>query len=144
MTGVTSIWASCGVRAFIWTRGSDDDAVPEISSGSGSLYSTRGLFVNPIKGSNSRGSGRRKRGSYRPHIEAREGGGSVKADHVPRGKLCRATKITSNCFGQAGEGIALYCLIGDDVHPYRINVCNDPVSSRARQVNRDSGGSAGE
>ena len=30
VTGVTSIWASCGVRAFIWTRGSDDDAVPEI------------------------------------------------------------------------------------------------------------------
>ena len=78
------------------------------------------------------------------HIEAREGGGSVKADQVPRGKLCRATKIASSCFGQAGEGIALYCLIGNDVHPYRINVCNDPVSSRARQVNRDSGGSAGE
>ena len=103
-----------------------------------------GLFVNPIKRSNSRGSGCRKRGSYRPHIEAREGGGSVKADQVPRGKLSRATKIASSCFGQAGEGIALYCLIGDDVHPYLINVCNDPVSSRARQVNRNSGGSAGE
>ena len=78
------------------------------------------------------------------HIEARERGGSVKADQVARGKLCRATKIASSCFGQAGEGIALYCLIGDDVHPYRINVSNDPVSGRARQVNRDSGGSAGE
>ena len=67
VTGVTSSWASCGVRAFTGTRGSDDDAVPEISSGSRSLYSVRGLFVNPIKRSNSRGSGRHKRGSYRPY-----------------------------------------------------------------------------
>ena len=29
------------------------------------------------------------------------------------------------------------CLIGDDVHPYRINYCDDPISSRARQLNRD-------
>ena len=32
---------------------------------------------------------------------------------------------------------ALYCLIGDDVHPYRINYCDDPISSRARQLDRD-------
>ena len=33
--------------------------------------------------------------------------------------------------------VALYCIIGDDVHPYRINDCDDPVSSRARQLSRD-------
>ena len=31
VTGVTSSWASCGVRAFKGTRGSDDHAVPGIS-----------------------------------------------------------------------------------------------------------------
>ena len=46
-------------------------------------------------------------------------------------------KAHSSCFGQAGEDIALYCLIGDGVHPYRINDCDDLVSSRARQLNRD-------
>ena len=78
------------------------------------------------------------------HVEARKGGGSVKANQVPGGKLCRATKSASSYFGQAGEGIALYCLIVDDVHPYRINDCDDPVSSRTRQLNRDRGSSAGE
>ena len=48
-TGVTSFWASCGVRAFKGTRGSDDDAVPEISSGSRSLYSVRGVVCQPDK-----------------------------------------------------------------------------------------------
>ena len=43
-------------------------------------------------------------------------------------------------FGQEGEDIALHCLIGDDVHPYRINDCDDPVSSRAWQLNRDIAG----
>ena len=41
------------------------------------------------------------------------------------------------CFCQAGDDIALFCLIGDDVHPYRINYCDGPVSSRARQLSRD-------
>ena len=43
VTGVTSSWASCGVRAFKGTLGSDDDAVPEISSGS------RGVVCQPDK-----------------------------------------------------------------------------------------------
>ena len=41
------------------------------------------------------------------------------------------------CFCQAGGGIALFRLIGDDVHPYRINYCDGPISSRAWQLNRD-------
>ena len=49
MTGVTSSWALCGVRAFKATRGSDDNAVPEISSGSRSLYSARGVVCQPDK-----------------------------------------------------------------------------------------------
>ena len=69
--------------------------------------------------------------------QAREGGGSVKVDQVPRGKLWSAIKSVSSCFGQAGEDIALCCLIREDVHPYRINDCDDPVFSRARQLNRD-------
>ena len=32
---------------------------------------------------------------------------------------------------------SLHYIIRDDVNPYRINGCNDPVSSRARQLNRD-------
>ena len=71
------------------------------------------------------------------HAEAREGGGSVKAYQVLRDKLWNAIKSASSCFGQAGEDIALHCLIGDDVHPYRINDCDDLVSSRARQLDRD-------
>ena len=70
MTGVASSWASCGVRASKGTRGSDDDAVPEISSGSRSLYPVMGLFINSKKRSNSRGSGRRKRDRI-DHVEAR-------------------------------------------------------------------------
>ena len=31
----------------------------------------------------------------------------------------------------------MICLVGDDVHPYRINYCDDPVSSKARNLNRD-------
>ena len=46
-------------------------------------------------------------------------------------------KIAFICFRQAGDGIALFCLIRDDVHPYRINYCDGPISSRARQLNRD-------
>ena len=66
------------------------------------------------------------------HDEAREGGEFVKADQVPRGNLWIAIKSASSCFGQAGEGILLCCLIRDGVHPYRITDCDDPVSSRAR------------
>ena len=55
---------------------------------------------------------------------------------VRRGKLCRVNKSAFICFGQAGD-IALFCCIGDDVHPYRINYCDGPISSRARQLNRD-------
>ena len=67
------------------------------------------------------------------HVESREGGGFVKADQAPRGKLLRAIKSASSCFGPARDDIAFYCLIGDDVYPYRINDCDDAVSSRARQ-----------
>ena len=49
MTGVTSSWASCGVRASKGTRGSDDDAVPEISLGPRSLYPVRGVVCQPEK-----------------------------------------------------------------------------------------------
>ena len=49
MTGVTSIWASCGVRASTGTGGSDGDAVPEICSGSTSLYPVRGILCQPEK-----------------------------------------------------------------------------------------------
>ena len=66
VTGVKSSWASSGIRASKGARGSDDGAVPEISSGPKSLYPIGLLFVNPKKISNSRDSGRRKRGSYRP------------------------------------------------------------------------------
>ena len=85
----------------------------------------------------TRGVGAVVSGDRIDHVEARQGGGSVKADQVPRGKLWRAIKIASICFGQAGENIALYCLIGDDPHPYQINYCDDPISDRARQLNRD-------
>ena len=77
-------------------------------------------------------------GDRTDHVEAREGGGSVKSDQVPRGKLWRLIKRAFVCFGQAGDDIVvLFCLIGDDVHPYRINYCDGPISSRARQLNRD-------
>ena len=71
------------------------------------------------------------------HVEALEGGASVKSDQVPRGKLWRVIKSAFTCFCQAGEDIALFCLIEDDVHPYRINYCEGPISSRARQLSRD-------
>ena len=48
-------------------------------------------------------------------------------------------KSTLICFGQAGDDIALFCLIGDDVYPYRKYYCDGPISSRARQLNRDIG-----
>ena len=130
MAGGTSSWASCEVRASKGARGSDDDAVPEISSGSRSLHPVGGIV-------STRGVRVVVSGDRIDYVEAREGGGSVKADQVPRGKLWRAIKSASRCISQAGEDIALYCLIGDGVHPYRITDCDDPVSCRARQLNRD-------
>ena len=41
------------------------------------------------------------------------------------------------CFCQAGDDIGLLCLIGDDDYPYGIKYCDGPISSRARQLNRD-------
>ena len=136
VTGVTSFWASCGVRASTGTRGVTTMQCLKYPQVQGLCIPSWGLFVNPKKRSNSRGSGRRKRVSYRP-CRGPLGRGSVKADQVPRGKLWRAIKIASICFGQAGENIALFCLIGDYVHPYRINYCDGPISSTARQLNRD-------
>ena len=66
-----------------------------------------------------------------------EGAGSVMSDQVTRGKLWRVNKSAFICFCQAGDDIALFRLIGDDVHPYGINYCGGPISSRARQLNRD-------
>ena len=71
------------------------------------------------------------------HVEVLEGRGSVKSGQVPRGKLWRVIKSALICFCQAGDDIALFRLIGDDVHPYRINYCDGPISSRAWQLNRD-------
>ena len=97
---------------------------------------SRGLFVNP-KNEATRGVQAVVSGDPIDYAEAREGKGSVKAAQVPRGKLWRAIKSTFICFGEAGEDIALYCLIGDDLHPYRMNYCDGPISSRGRQLNRD-------
>ena len=83
-----------------------------------------------------RGGGARP-GDRIDHVGVLEGGGSVKSDQVPRGKLWRVIKSALICFCQAGDDIALFRLIGDDVHPYRINYCEGPISSRARQLNRD-------
>ena len=135
--GVTSSWASCGVRASKGTRGSDDDALPEISSGSRSLYPVREGCLLTRKNEATRGVRAIVSGDRIDHVETRLGGGSVKADQVPRGKLWRVIKSDFICFGQAGEDIVLYCLIGDDVHRYRINYCDDLIPSRARQLNRD-------
>ena len=71
------------------------------------------------------------------HVEAREGRGSVKSDQVPRGELWKVIKSAFICFGPAGDDIALSCLTGDDVHPYRKKYCDGPISSRAQQLNRD-------
>ena len=49
MTEVASSWAPCGVGASKGTQGSDDDAVPEISSGSRSLYPVMGVIFQPEK-----------------------------------------------------------------------------------------------
>ena len=137
VTGVTSSWTSCEVKASMGTRGSDDDAVPETSSGCRSLYPVRGVVCQPEKNEATRGVRAVVSGDRIDHVEAGEGGGSVKADQIPRDKLWRAIKSAFVCFGQAREDIALYCLFRDDVDPYQINYCHDPISSRARQLNGD-------
>ena len=71
------------------------------------------------------------------YVEVLEGGGSVKSDLVPRGKLWRVIKSAFICFCQAGDDIASVRLVGGDVHAYRINYCDGPISSRARQLNPD-------
>ena len=133
---MTSSRASCGVRASKGTRGSDDDAVPKITSGS-SLCIPSGGFLSTRKNEATRGVRAIVSRDGIDHVEAREGGGSVKADQVPRGELWRAIKSTSSCFDQVRVDLELYCLIEDGVHPYRITDCDDPVPSRARQLNRD-------
>ena len=53
------------------------------------------------------------------------------------GASCGEQLKSHPSFGQAGENIALFCLIGDCVHPYRTNYYDGPISSRGRQLNRD-------
>ena len=84
-----------------------------------------------------RGGGGGRPGDRIDHVEVLEGVGSVKSDQVPRGKLWRVIKSAFICFCQAGDDIALFRLIGDDVHPYQIKYCDGPISSRARQLIRD-------
>ena len=89
--------------------GSDDDAVPEIT------YQVRfKVFVSRLGGCLSirnneatRGIRAVVSGDRIDHVEVREGGGSVKSDQVPRGKLWRVIKNVFACFGQAGDDIAL-------------------------------------
>ena len=72
MTGVASSWASCGVKASKGTRGSDDDAVPEISSGSRSLYPAMGVVCQPEKKNGAtRGVRAVVSGDRIDHVEAR-------------------------------------------------------------------------
>ena len=70
------------------------------------------------------------------HVEVLEGGGSVKSDQVPRSKRWRVIESAFIYFCQTGDDIALFRLIGDHVHLYRINYCDGPTSS-GRQLNRD-------
>ena len=58
-------------------------------------------------------------------------------DQVPRSQLWRVIKSAFICLCQIGDDIALFCLIGDDLHPYRLNYCDGVISSRARHLNRD-------
>ena len=71
------------------------------------------------------------------HVEVHEGRGSVKLDQVPQGKLWRVIENAITCFGQAGDDVTLFCLVRNDVHPYRIDYCDGPISSRARRLNQD-------
>ena len=47
----------------------------------------------------------------------------------PRGKLWRVIKSAFICFCQAGDDITSFRVIGDDVHPYRTNYYDGPISS---------------
>ena len=67
---------------------------------------------------------------------------SVRAGNLSRrtkftGKRWSAIKSAFSCFGQAGEDIALHCLIGEHVHVYGMSYCVNLVSSRMRQSSRD-------
>ena len=127
MTGVTSSWASCGVRASKGTRGSDDDAVPEICSDSTSLYPVRGILCQHEKMNQLEKFGPSQDGIVSTTLRP------LRAVH-PSSR----TKFPGpSSPGQAGEDIPLFCLIGDDVHQYRINYFEGPISSRARQLSRD-------
>ena len=57
MTGMTSSWTLCGVRASNGRWKSDDDAMPEMSSGATSLYSVRGVVDQPEKTKQPEGFG---------------------------------------------------------------------------------------
>ena len=94
-----------------------------------------GFFLSTRKNEATRGVRAVVSGDRISHVEAREGGGPVKSDHVPRSKLWSVIKSAFIFFCQAENDIALFCLTGDGVLPYRINYCNGPISSRARQLN---------
>ena len=66
VTEVESSWASCGVRVSKGTRGVMTMQCLKYPQVQGLCIPSWGLFVNPKKRGNSRGSDRRKRGSYRP------------------------------------------------------------------------------
>ena len=83
------------------------------------LVSRRGDYISTPRNEALRGIPAVVSGDYIDHVEACEGGGSVKADQVPQDKLWSTIESTSSCFGQAGEDIVLHFLVGDDVHPYR-------------------------
>ena len=94
-----------------------------------------GLFVNPKKRSNSRGSGRRKRGSYRA-CPGPLGRGIRQRTKFP-GASC-GEQLKSPPSVSAKQGRTSFCIVSLEmmyIHPYRINYCDGPISSRARQLN---------
>ena len=108
MTGVTSSWASCGVSTSKGTRGSDDDAVPEICSDSTSLYPVRVILCQhekmkqlekfrPSQDGIGSTTLRPLRAGH-PSSRTKFPGASVKSDQVPRAKQER----TSHCFVSLG------------------------------------------
>ena len=90
------------------TGRSDDDAMPEISSGPGSSYSFSGVRCQPEeKNERTREVRVVISGDRIDHVESSESGGSVKADQLPREKLWSAIESASSCSGQAVEDIEL-------------------------------------
>ena len=90
------------------TGRSDDDAMPEISSGPGSSYSFSGVGCQPEeKNERTREVRVVISGDRIDHVESSESGGSVKADQLPREKLWSAIESASSCSGQAVEDIEL-------------------------------------